>query len=1072
MIPWRLTFSGVRDFPARKIDLSGEIDHIGVFGPNGVGKSTITFCMGAALYSGKVDIDGLRSANLDKNQSWRATISFLFKNEGAQIVDAAKYVQFTVYIEQTASTIVREFEIAEGDEIDIWTSQTTFKSGDKTNNFSAYKEKIRHKYSIDPDYYYLIWYQNEVNQFSDMAPEERFRIFSEMHGIDTIQKNWEESIDLVKEATVSLEEAKLRQKQNKMNLNQMKQRLNQYEDNQKRLKDGYKTYFQSMYVLDGHYQREIHELDRKIEENEKTKEMTSEARNELQTTFSKNKEKLSELEKKMKSLQNQLQSLDVERMQHTNHFKQLKEEKEKLDQEIAHIQEMVQRIPLTEQEVYSKLHKTNQTIKQKEEEKQKKEVQLNNIESYLNRLRDELAQLSQRMNEDIENEKSYKELLDEYIGSYQVNARIKDLEDQLDSSREDIRSWNQELGHWQSELVDLENNKFYSKRQYQSKKKFELDNIRVFALRDLIELDQSARLQDEIKFNSIKYTMFVDQRTFIPPNDLYHVPLPDVVPERSISNLPKWKIKVKATISEADFPFATKALWWVQELFESSEATRIENGVLVDSKGRRGQQEETKYILSEAALVKRKNELKHKVIDRNQAILQTEETVKKAHDEREALRRVVAKVERAEAFFTNTNERVLRQKKYEKQISEKNEKLEEQKNVSKAIADLRDAIANHKAVGNQLEDYKLVYEKVYKERAKIEKSRQLTEQMKEIQKKIELAKHDYEVRGGEYDHLHRNETKIKRDNNQVKQHLEDVETEIRGVSKSISKQIEEKNTSRNQFLLLQQEIQALKEITPEKVYREENFLENLPSWSKSEAMAHKETGKITFDHAVHEEGIDPEAPENYKKMKEEYDRSSAEVTQSDELLAKHKERAEQLRGDLDNTITVQILNIRQHFTKYMDQFGFETVLDWDMMEDKKGNIRYYLYIKARKYGHQMKMEDVSNKARGNRHGKGLSGGERSLVSLLYALALLQTIETNPSFIVLDEFDSALDEGRKVKVFDLYVQELQRKMIVFTPKTHDESYLKRFAKAYVVYHNPDIPMSDIIKLKSKKTVETF
>jgi chromosome segregation protein len=104
----------------------------------------------------------------------------------------------------------------------------------------------------------------------------------------------------------------------------------------------------------------------------------------------------------------------------------------------------------------------------------------------------------------------------------------------------------------------------------------------------------------------------------------------------------------------------------------------------------------------------------------------------------------------------------------------------------------------------------------------------------------------------------------------------------------------------------------------------------------------------------------------------------------------------------------------------------------------------------------MAMEDVSVKARGGREGVGLSGGEKSLLSLLYDLALLQTIQTNPSFIVLDEFDSALDEGRKVKVFDLYVKELRRKMIVLTPKSHDKDYMARFNKAYVIYHRPEIP----------------
>lgn len=70
------------------------------------------------------------------------------------------------------------------------------------------------------------------------------------------------------------------------------------------------------------------------------------------------------------------------------------------------------------------------------------------------------------------------------------------------------------------------------------------------------------------------------------------------------------------------------------------------------------------------------------------------------------------------------------------------------------------------------------------------------------------------------------------------------------------------------------------------------------------------------------------------------------------------------------------------------------------------------------------------KARGGKVGKGVSGGEESLSSLLFALALFQTIEASPGYIVLDEFNSALDKGRKDKVIELYEQttSLQQKTV--------------------------------------------
>ncbi|MGG2016480.1 hypothetical protein AB1280_13420 [Bacillus sp. S10(2024)] len=39
---------------------------------------------------------------------------------------------------------------------------------------------------------------------------------------------------------------------------------------------------------------------------------------------------------------------------------------------------------------------------------------------------------------------------------------------------------------------------------------------------------------------------------------------------------------------------------------------------------------------------------------------------------------------------------------------------------------------------------------------------------------------------------------------------------------------------------------------------------------------------------------------------------------------------------------------------------------------------------------------------GGKVGSGVSGGEESLSSLLFSLALLQTIEASPGYIILDE----------------------------------------------------------------------
>ncbi|WP_040759826.1 hypothetical protein [Sporosarcina newyorkensis] len=86
-------------------------------------------------------------------------------------------------------------------------------------------------------------------------------------------------------------------------------------------------------------------------------------------------------------------------------------------------------------------------------------------------------------------------------------------------------------------------------------------------------------------------------------------------------------------------------------------------------------------------------------------------------------------------------------------------------------------------------------------------------------------------------------------------------------------------------------------------------------------------------------------------------------------------------------------------------------------------------------------------------GKGVSGGEESLSSLLFALSLLQNLENQAGFIVLDEFDSALDETRKATVFKLYANKLRRKLIILSPKAHDNDYYNHFSKAFIISHDP-------------------
>jgi chromosome segregation protein len=303
------------------------------------------------------------------------------------------------------------------------------------------------------------------------------------------------------------------------------------------------------------------------------------------------------------------------------------------------------------------------------------------------------------------------------------------------------------------------------------------------------------------------------------------------------------------------------------------------------------------------------------------------------------------------------------------------------------------------------------------------------------------------------------------ENQQATRTLSQIDNQIKDTKESL-------DTSKINLLTVTEEIENLKGIA-RFIYDEvTNEFEHEPNNIKRQQSLSKlrqehESGKVTFNSARNESGIDPAASENYKVIKEEVHRLQDEFKRTSLLFEENQERAENLKDQLETTINMRVLEIQQRFKNYMSIFQFEGQIDWSQQEDRRGRVLFHLFIKARKEGHRGSLEDVSVKARGGRVGKGVSGGEESLSSLLFALALLQNLQTAPGFIVMDEFDSALDEQRKLKVFDLYAGELQRKLIILSPKSHENSYLDRFSKAYIVQHDPTVPRSKVMGLNLQR-----
>jgi chromosome segregation protein len=667
MIPWRFQFSGIRDYSPTFIDLSGANDHIMITGPNGAGKSTITFCMGAVLYSAKVDVEGLKSRNLPIDQTWKARISFLFKNAGWMKIDAPEYIEFTLKIvQEPGQPMKKEYSISTGDAIDEWEEVVRYTSGDRVFNFSAYKRDLQYKYKVDPDLFYLIWYQQEVNQFAVMHPEERFRIFSEMHGIDRVQRDWEESMEKVKETEETVRAAETNVKLMKSELSMKKSALDRFLNNQERLHEGGKLYIESLLLLEAHYKREISRLE---ELEAQYDEDISEAKDDLivkKELIENDKQQLENDKTEQQQLDGKIQEERQKEKDAGVGLKQIQVRIDELNEELEAITVRKNQITRTEDEVKAALENVSAELEQTNQwlAQNKSALEMNNT------LWKEKLELTTGLKQEIESDEKLKvihlERLKQYVSSHHVQEKINGLEKSVEGHKNlkfDLSKKREVLQEEYRLLVEERN---LSARQLDSMRYFRDRQIKAYPLRELIELDEAAQLKDEHLFNSIKYTIFFEGKNCLPPNDLYHVPLMTVIPDRMVTSLSALHLKVKENLPEQDLPQAMKALWWVEQFFKDDLFT-IKNGILIDPMGIRGSQEKNQYILSVKALKLRKQEVEKLLANLDSRMAGIETEISEDTKSIQELNSVIHQVKESEAFMIAEHERVLRKQKYEEE---------------------------------------------------------------------------------------------------------------------------------------------------------------------------------------------------------------------------------------------------------------------------------------------------------------------------------------------------------------------------------------------------------------------
>ncbi|AHV96774.1 hypothetical protein [Paenibacillus sabinae] len=1076
MNPWALEFSGIRDFTDTRLEWGGPEDHVLIGGPNGSGKSTITFCLGAVLASSKVDLEGLRSRNLSPDRVWRAAIQLVFANTGDSPVDAGAYIGFRLNLEQQPGEPLRkEYYICEGEEAWKWDTETRYTPGDSVNDLHEYRQQLKHKYKVAPDAFYLIWYQQDVNQFAVMRPEERFRIFSEMTGIDRMQHNWEKVKEERKDALSTLQTAESNQHSHKLNLGNWQQERDRLLGRNERRRLGLHTALTASAALERLYGRESDALRERI--------------GGLEERLGAEKERLMGLEEEHRSCQgeledktrrkNELDGLLAELEGRTDEERTLRErlsdEYRQLEDILRELDKQMRAIPYSRAQVEERLAQDRARLRETEAKERETEEKCREAQTHLDRLIGEVGRLKYAQEEDFRRLGDAKKMLAQYGGSAGLEREVESLESRrsalLDSGREleqGIRSMKEEV------FTLMKGGGMLSLRQAKSIGRLRGQGLTVYTLPDLLEMDEHVPLEREERLDAIKYTLFVDARGFAAPTDVCHVELPAVVPERTMDELPPLGLRVKQDIDDKTYAAAQKALWWIGTLISGAASSKawLGNGQLVDALGRRGAQEDRQWILHPRGI---KLRMKHagEELDKLELQLDSERRELEECEERLSLiRSVLQMIKEAETIVGDVAERDLRKRELERKTDElrkwteiRDESAGEARQLNRTAAELAVRI-------EALEGYRQVYDRADRESSAIERFGQLGRELEISAERVQKLERELQDREEEADRLTRSLESARR---RVREQLQYIEES----NKTLEALTREKNDGLELLEVAEESWTAERRFYSDWTVRLDSvyatLLEESPDfppaadWNPAQAKARKEDALVQLNQAIIET-VDENAVENYEKVRLEFERGEQEVQNARMLLRQLEESLAELEAKLISTTDYEIKQINSRFTRYMDLFSFDGEVSWELQEMKQGNVKYYLNIRARKQGHRGPLEEIGIKGRGGRVGKGVSGGEESLSSLLFALALLKTIEAEPGFIVLDEFDSALDEGRKSKVFELYEQELSRKMIILSPKSHESDYLWHFNEAFVVYHDARVPQSAVIRIKKKAVVK--
>lgn len=1073
MYPIAFRFHGIRDFVPLKMDLGGAEDDVLVGGLNGSGKSTLVYAMSFALVSGRILVDGLRSKTVRREADpWQALAGLLFHNPpGPEQKDAPEYVELVSEVRSPAGSERKYtgYYLYGGETPDRLSQLRRFETRVQAHDY------YRRVFNIDADGYFMFWYQGSIAEFANISDTARFQRVAEMFGLDEIQREWRVAREEMHRAGEDFEQARNVALIKKRRLQELEKYKNALEQRNRIRRDALLLLeFSRGGLLRLAAARAAELRQREAAQDERITTLAAE-REEMDRELRDAQYELEQRELRRQEAGKQVESLDRWLRRREQELVAWRQERDGIQKRIAEIEGRMRHIHRSRDELQQEQGRLQQVLaglqQQLAQLEQDREDLRGRQRETLKRegaLQDRTADLQEKMRE-----------LQRLDAELPPLGKLQNRASQLARERDELVA---RLGRQQAEVDELaeELQRLESRQtlllpeQERVLEIYRQAGIEAISFGELFEaVAEEPRAENVL--GPLKHTVFVRRLLEGAPveKSFYVVPAGDAAggpvffSGDRLSRLQRL-VRMVPEVAERLSPEFVRDIkrWLAQvEIHDDGEERpggrgklRLWRGTLRDAFGVRGPVEQGEAI-GVAAVEQARARIRRR-LDEQRALLegaeahrrQVEQELNQVSEMLRTRQQVDRKQPVCSAELQAAGQELAAVREQLEQLADRLSEVENNRDAARL------ALERNTGALKQVEGELAVYAEYEREAESISRLRELEKQVAEGEAERDRERSRRESLAGEMELLAGEMRTLREQEDNVTMRLTACDRDLgrlREERREMSEQAESLEIEADEH---RQELEEMRrEFAP--VIED---LRGLGQWQVREAEE-REFNRANLERKLHEgrnmledamaRVVDEDAAERYDSYAYEFNEAARELEESQLRFENLKQREARERDRYDKAVYMRWKRANERFGRFMERLGMvgriESVPPAE--DDRNPSYRWELHVSTR-IGH--KPERVGPET-GKMVGEGISGGERAATSLLFALALLGDIEQKPPFYVLDEFDSALDEERKHEIFDLYRQELGRKLIVVSPKVHGDRYLDRFGKFHCVVANPGV-----------------